>query len=304
MTTEKSKLVALSLMASTFVCPIKPASAEPVKAKADIKSKAATAQTLATPSKKEAKIASNSKGKGAKLLPWKALATGQEEERTYNIFKNNVSKPVANVSDPEKWRSFDPAFYANKKKLVPAAEVLAGLGPTKYPSPDFGSIQDPAKMGYLDTSRTKIVFAHQGTPLINGWIAPQAGYAYQMDGVLVYGTTDYTPVNYNGNMAKYIGVNRVPVAVLSASGTKEKLDFNRLVFPVNDNLLSKPQSIVYPSVIYLKPGESAQIQGHGTVKCPQPEQPTQITLLTPNGEQAIKIVCSPTDPVIPGKISP
>lgn len=256
-------------------------------------------------SKAKAPARASSDAKKPKIMPWKSFAkAGDEEERTYNIFKYNVSKPAVNVSDPENWRSFDPQFFANKKKLIPEPTVALTAGPLKYASADFGAAHDPSKTGAVVSAGNKIVFAHQGTPLSNGWLAPQAGYAYQVEGVLVYGTTNYTPINYNGNMEKFIGVNRVPVSIMSSNGEKQKLDLSRLVFLINEKLLSKPQSIVYPSVIYLKPGESAAIQGHGNVKCPRPEQPEQILLPTPNGEQTIKIVCYPDNPVIPGKVSP
>lgn len=236
-----------------------------------------------------------------KVRPWKSFGT---EERTYNIFKYNLNKPSADAANPDNWRAFDPALFANRKKLIPDADAQAGLGPTRYANPDLAVAMDPSRMGVRDDHGTTIVFAHQGTPLASGWIAPAAGYAYQMQGVLVYGTTNYTPVNYNGNMEKYLGMNRVPVDILSPSGTKEKIDLARLVFAVNDNLLSRPQSKVYPSLIYLKPGEVAEIQGHGKVSCPRPDQPTLINIQTPNGDQSIKVFCAPDNAVIPGKVSP
>ena len=125
-----------------------------------------------------------------------------------------------------------------------------------------------------------------------------------MQGILVYGTTNYTPVNYNGNMQKYIGVSRVPVDILSASGAKEKLDLGRLVFAVNDRLVAKSHSLVYPSIIYLKPGETASIQGHGNVPCPRPEKPELVSIKTPDGDQTIKVLCAPDEAVIPGKVTP
>lgn len=239
-----------------------------------------------------------------KLMPWKSFGSKKEDERSYNIFKYNVSKPAAEITKPEDWRSFDPRFYSNKAKLIPDPAAIQGLGPLKYSTADFGGAQDPSKLGAIESAGSKTVFAHQGTPLSNGWLAPPAGYAYQVDGILVYGTTNYTPINYNGALKKFIGINRIPVSILSQNGDKQPLDLSRLVFAVNDNLLSKPQSIVYPSIIYLKPGETASIQGKGNVKCPAINQPEQFTLPTPNGEQSIKVMCSPDNPVIPGKISP
>lgn len=250
-----------------------------------------------------AKNAVSTKGK-PKIMPWKAFKSGEEEERTYNIFRLNAKPQKIELDNPENWRTFDPACFANKKALVPNPDTLTGVAPTKYPSPDVAMTLDPAKSAAVDGIRNKVVFAHQGTPLANGWIAPQAGYAYQIDGTMVYGTTNYTPINYNGNLNKFIGVGRVPVDILSPSGAKQPLDLSRLVFPVNDNLLSRPQARVYPSVIYLKPGEIASIQGHGNVKCPRIEQPEQISLQTPNGEQSIKVICTPEQAVIPGKVSP
>lgn len=261
-----------------------------------------TKSTIATANKEKA--ASKTDAKQPKIMRWKSFAKKGEDERTYNIFKYNLQKQPINVTDPENWRNFDPQFYSNKKKLIPEPSVSLPAGPLKYDSADFGAAHDPAKTGAVVEAGNKIVFAHQGTPLSNGWIAPEAGYAYHADGVLIYGTTNYTPINYNGNMEKFIGVNRVPVTILSPNGVKQKLDLNRLVFTVNDKLVSKPQSIVYPSVIYLKPGETASIQGHGNVKCPRPDQTEQVVLPTPNGEQTIKIVCYPDNPVIPGKVSP
>jgi hypothetical protein len=271
----------------------------------------AQAAETAAASKAKSTAGDNSKatakattGAKPKIMPWKSFAKGAEDERTYNIFKYNVSKPAVNVTNPEDWRSFDPQFFSNKKKLIPEPAVSQPAGPRKYASADFGAAHDPSKAGAVVSSGNKIVFAHQGTPLSNGWLAPQAGYAYQVDGILVYGTTNYTPINYNGNMDKFIGLSRVPVFILSSTGEKQKLDLSRLVFSVNEKLLSKPQTVVYPSVIYLKPGETASIQGHGNVKCPRPEQPEQVILPTPNGEQTIKIVCAPDNPIIPGKVSP
>lgn len=273
-----------------------------------------TAHAAETGAASKAKSSANDKSKASakvdssnakpKIMPWKSFAKGAEDERTYNIFKYNVSKPAVNVTNPEDWRSFDPQFFSNKKKLIPDPTVAQPTGPLKYASADFGAAHDPAKAGAVVSSGNKIVFAHQGTPLANGWLAPQAGYAYQVDGILVYGTTNYTPINYNGNIDKFIGLSRVPVFILSSTGEKQKLDLSRLVFSVNEKLLSKPQTVVYPSVIYLKPGETASIQGHGNVKCPRPEQPEQVVLPTPNGEQTIKIVCAPDNPIIPGKVSP
>lgn len=262
--------------------------------------KPATPSTKATgtTAKPETKAASNK----PKILPWKSFK--KENERTYNIFKYNLAAGKVDAGNPDNWRAFDPLLYSNKSKLVPEPGTLQGTGPVKYPSTDCFTALDPSKIGALDGGNSKIVFAHQGTPLVNGWVAPEAGYAYQMEGILVYGTTNYTPVNYNGSMSKYIGVGRIPVDILAPGGSKGKLDLSRLVFPINDDLVSRPQSKVYPSVIYLKPGETALIQGHGNVNCPRPGQTEQITLATPSGKQQIKIVCTPDNAVIPGKVTP
>lgn len=265
---------------------------------------AGSAKTRSTADEKKSTEKAKINVQKPKIMPWKSFAKKSEDERTYNIFKYNVQKPAVIVTDPQNWRSFDPQFFSNKKRLIPEPTVSSTAGPLKYENADFGGAHDPSKTGAIVEAGSKIVFAHQGTPLSNGWLAPQAGYAYQADGVLVYGTTNYTPINYNGSMEKVLGLSRVPVAILSANGEKQKLDLSRFVFPVNDKLLSKPQILVYPSVIYLKPGETTSIQGHGNVKCPRPEQAEQVVLPTPNGEQTIKIVCYPDNPVIPGKVSP
>lgn len=238
-----------------------------------------------------------------KIMPWKSFKSKDDEERTYNIFKYNIAnKPVDN-SNPDNWRSFDPRLFAKKNKLVPDPDLASSLGPTRYASSDLALSMDPSKTGALEGS-TKIVFAHQGTPLTNGWVAPEAGFAYQMQGVLVYGTTNYTPVNYNGSMQNFIGLSRVPVDILSPSGAKEKLDLGRLVFAVNNDIVAKPHLKVYPALIYLKPGETVSIQGHGNVPCPRPERPELISIQTPDGPQTIKVLCAPDDAVIPGKVTP
>ncbi len=246
-------------------------------------------------------------------VPWGEVAAKKDEQgtkgkfknsRTYNIFKYKVAKG-ADPSKPDNWRTFDPYMFPNKKQLVPSPSSLTGLVPEKYAATDMALPQDPTKTGIQTTpTGLAIVFAHQGTPMANGWIAPQAGYAYEFDGRLVFGTTNYTPINYNGEMSKHLGLDKIPVDIISPSGAKEKLDLSRLVFAVNDELMARPHSKIYPSVIYLTPGESAAIQGYGTVQCPPHDQHQDITMQTPVGEQTIKIYCSPDKPVIPGKVTP
>ncbi len=244
-----------------------------------------------------------------KVLPWTAFAAKSEtenddEERTYNIFKYKMNPPKVDSGNPENWRAFNPAVCAEKIRLVPSPVDLSGLGPDKYSNTQMTLPQDPSKKGASNNSGNKIVFAHQGTPLANGWLAPQAGYAYQIDGTVVYGTTNYTPINYNGEINKYLGLSRVPVDILSSSGTKQNLDLSRVVFAINDDLLTGAHNKVYPSIIYLKPGEKAAIQGYGTVDCPRPGSPEQVIVQTLSGDQIIKVICTPENPLIPGKITP
>lgn len=278
---------------------------EPARTAATDKNPVRTAQS--SPNKKVSssgtKVADSSNAK-PKIIPWKAVKSKDEDERTYNIFKYNASRTPIDFGNPVNWRSFDPKLFANRNKLLPDPDLAANLGPTKYASADLALSMDPSKTASVDNPTCKIVFAHQGTPLANGWVAPEAGFAYQMQGILVYGTTNYTPVNYNGNMEKCLGVSRVPVDIISPSGAKEKLDLGRLVFAVNDSIVSKSHLKVYPSLIYLKPGETASIQGHGNVPCPKPERPELISIQTPDGEQTIKVLCAPTDAIIPGKVTP
>lgn len=297
-----NSLIFLSLISSTnTLCIANDAALKPAAAKVSKANLPTAASTKKEISNKDKVL--KDKIQKPKILPWKSFQK-KDDERTYNIFKYNMTKPTVDPGNPEDWRKFDPLSYSNRNKLLPQPIAAQGLGPAKYPDSDFSVVVDPAKTGFVDTYGTKMVFAHQGTPMANGWLAPKAGYAYQMDGMLIYGTTNYTPVNYNGCLNKFIGVNRVPVEILSASGAKQALDLSRLVFNINDDLLTRPHTRVYPSIIYLKPGESASIQGHGTVPCPRPEQTEQVVVATPSGDQAIKVICAPDNAIIPGKVSP
>lgn len=246
-------------------------------------------------------------------LPWSAFAPAKDKEekmRSYNFFLGKVDQPKIDTSNPTNWKQFNPDNYSgNKQALVPTPTLGTTVGGLWKYELDLDVPQDPAKNGAVNNGARKIIFAHQGTPTKDGWLAPQAGYAYMVQDTLIFGTTNFTPINYSGQQQNYIGVQLVPLNMYDAKGNKIALDLSRLFFPVNSAMVSHPQSKAWPTVIYLQPGESAEItdaKGQlSKINCPPSNQTKQLNIDTGNGiSTAITVMCLPSNAVIPGKVTP
>lgn len=252
------------------------------------------------------KAGSSSPDKGTpsvKQLPWIAFVESSEESRNYNLFLRKFDKP-ADRGNPSNWRIFTPSLFTDQTLLVPGMSESSKLGPSEYPDLNMALSQDPGQSGAtFSGDKAVFIFAHQGTPTVGGWLAPKAGYAYQINGTVIFGTTNYTPINYNGKLGKIIDEARIGAQIVSSNGTKQS-DPNRMFF-IAEKRPTQPQRKVYPSLVYMKPGERLNIDGQPPVECPQSGTPSVVSVTLPSGEaQEIKVLRMPDKAVIPGAISP
>lgn len=220
-------------------------------------------------------------------------------------------------SNPADWRNFEPSAVPELwNRLVPKYDATDRdyMGFDDYVHQASAEVlfpHDPTKNGYIGT--VKSIYAHQGTPTKSGYIAPAAGRKNQVfGGYTLYGTTNFTPINYNGSIDEAVDFKRIAAHVYSGS-TEIKQDLNRMFFAFNDDMCWKPQDKVWPYIIYLLPGESVKIDNHSQqISCPTAGQPVTINVGgidnlqtgAVNRMHMIRIMRMPESPIIPGRITP
>ena len=251
-------------------------------------------------------------------------------------------------ADPNNWKLFDPTKFGDQADLVPAALYPYGV-PQTAGTPTTGSCGSldkytagpkfsfkPSKCGVMVHGTHTQIFAHQGTPIKTGLsgvvpatvAAPIAGACIHLRAAqgnntcTVCGLTNYTPVNYSGQLSQYLATPLTGTAAklgyvyITDSKGNRFVDLNRVFFtsnhkggfavptsPTGDSTTDPTPG--WPSAIYLKQGETATVAGKPW-PCPKAGDPptTDIQIDTSGIKHLYVIFRLPESPITPGTVTP